>query len=118
MTELTTTVSLIKARRLGSVLGLGAGTWVFDSNTTTERYREILRAIEDGDPVLENYITEPSWLSGMWGTPTPRSLAADLGIDPDLDAYLLDEACTAYEQAAGAAFWAEVERQARVQTEA
>jgi hypothetical protein len=110
MSGVTDASAVITARALGEAAGTAAASWVFDGNTTLERYQRSLKMIEDGDPALDDYITEPWWLGGIWaGDPTPSSLAEDLGIDPTLDSYLLDECCTAYETAASDKFWVEVQ---------
>lgn len=101
-----------EARKLGAERGLAAASWVFDGNTPQRTYRAFLRAWDDGDPVLDNYAPTSGWLSGEWAdTPTPDTLARDLGItDPDE----IDAACDAYEDAATEAYWAELERVARL----
>lgn len=108
---------LARAARLGRERGTSAAGWAFDGNTSDENYRTFLTMIDDGDPALGDVYTPPAWLSGEWADdPTPDTLGAEIGLDrPDPD--YLDEIATAYEDAADAAYWAELERVARLHTE-
>ncbi len=101
-----------QAAKLGHDAGIAAASWVFDGNTSEEMYRRVLRGIEECDSAVTDAYREPN-LSGEYaGDPTEWSLACDLGIEPGIEES--DEACTAWEQAASEAFWAEIERTARV----
>lgn len=109
-----------EARKLGTMEGAGAASWVFDGNTTDETYRAFLRGWEDGDPeTMDAYAPTSGWLSGEWADArTARDLQLDLGIDDeDPDGEILAEACDAYEGAAEDAYWTELERVARLQTQ-
>lgn len=104
-----------KAKRDGRYAGHTAASWLFDGNTKQETYRHVLTGIEDGDPAVLDAFTPPN-LSGEWGgDDTPSTLASDYDLDEVNDPYgwRLDEACTAWEDAASGAFWSEIERIAR-----
>ena len=101
-----------KARRDGRNAGKSAASWVFDGNTKDETYKRVLQGIKDGDPEILDAFRTPN-LSGEYADdPTPQTLAEDYDLDSDNDpeGWRLDEACTAWENAASDAFWAEVER--------
>ena len=104
-----------KARRDGREAGENAASWCFDGNTTQETYKRFLQGCIDGDAAVLDQFNPPN-LSGEWAdSPTPRTLAEDYDLDEnnDPDGWRLDEACTVWEEAANAAFWAELERVAR-----
>lgn len=110
---------IVKARQMGTERGKAAASWVFDGNTTQETYRAFLQATEDGDPARDQWDHLSGWLSGEYGDdPRPQTLAHDLDLptDTDDDMAAVDEACDAYEDAAEEAYWAELERVARLQT--
>jgi hypothetical protein len=104
-----------EARDMGRAHGQAAASWYFDGNTTDETYRLVLQGIEDGDPeVLDSFPSAP--LSGEWADdPTPQTLAEDLGLDneDDDEAAVLDDACSAYEDAFYQSVHEEIERMAR-----
>lgn len=102
------------ATTLGTEAGKAAASWVFDGNTTDETYRQFLAWHEAGDPLVDQFAPATGWLSGEWAdTRTPQSLLAECGAgDEDEEAVL-----TAYEEAADTAYWQELERVARYQTE-
>ncbi len=102
-----------QAAAKGTQAGKAAASWVFDGNTTTETYRQFLVMHEDGDPMIENFGPGAGWLSGEWAdSETPASLMDDLRIGNTIDH---DAVCEAYETAADEAYWAELERVARLQ---
>ena len=104
--------SMALADQIGASHGKNAAGWVFDGNTTDETYARYLKGIEDGDPMVLDSLREPS-LSGEYADDyTSSDLLSDLGVE-DEDTEYQDELCTAYEDAARAAFWDEVERVAR-----
>lgn len=106
-----------RARELGAERGKAAASWTFDGNTSAETYRTFLRMHEDGDPAIEQFDTMTGWLSGEYaGEPSPTTLAHDLDLDLD-DHDAIDAACEAYEEAADEAYWDELVRVARLQTE-
>lgn len=108
---------LRKARHNGRNAGHAAASWCFDGNTTEATYRHFLKGLDDGDPAVLDAFNPPN-LSGEWAdSPTPRTLADDYNLDEDNDpdGWRLDEACTAWEDAASTAFWNELERVARFQ---
>ena len=108
---------LARATELGADAGRAAASWVFDGNTSDATYREVLRGLEDIDPMILDQFNVPN-LSGEYADdPTPASLAEDLDLDPEADEDLLEEACQVWEDLASAAFWEEVERVARLHTE-
>lgn len=100
-----------EAKKDGADAGRAAASWIFDGNSSEESYRRILKGIEDGDPEIMDQFRVPN-LSGEWADdPTPQSLAEDYGIEGRDD--VLDEICSAWEDAASTAFYAEIERIAR-----
>lgn len=95
---------------LGREHGRNVGSWVIDGDTSEETCREILQAIEDGDPGFE----APAPLSGEWADwPTPQTLADDLELDEEHRGSELDQICTDYELAYYEAWQDEVVRSAR-----
>lgn len=92
----------------GAKAGKSAAGWVFDGNTTDNTYRRIAKMIEDGDPALYDHISEPEWLSGEWAGESISELLGDLLADVPEDEQ--DECLDEYSQAAGDAFWHEIER--------
>ena len=98
-------------RKAGEERGKDAASWIFDGNTSRENYEMYLRLSDDGDPALHEVYAAPDWLSGEWAdSPTPHTLQADFDLSDDE----IDDACTAYEEAADEAFHAELERVARL----
>lgn len=101
------------AKRYGREAGHNAASWVFDGNTDVRTYDRILTGIDEGDPAILDSLPVPD-LSGEWAdSPTPHSLAESLGISDD-DSRLPD-LCSAWEEAAGRVFFADVESAARYQ---
>jgi hypothetical protein len=103
------------AKRDGITAGKDAASWVFDGNTTDYTYRAVLKGLDDGDPAILDSLNPPN-LSGEWAdSETPYTLAERYGIDEtrDPDGSLLDDVCTAWEEAANDAFYSEVERVCR-----
>ena len=100
---------LSHARKLGKAVGEAMATWVdFDSPMQAQR---VLQMIDDGDPAIYDSLRGPN-LSGEYaGDPTPFALAEELGIESDDER--LDDAATAWEDAAMTAFWDAVARAAR-----
>lgn len=110
---------LRKARRDGRAAGLAAASWVFDGNTKDETYKRFLQGMRDGDPEVMDAVNTPN-LSGEYADdPTPQSLAEDYDLDEsnDPEGWRLDEACSAWEEAASQAFWDELERVCRFHVE-
>ena len=92
-----------KARNLGRDAGEAAGSWAADGSTDAEYALRTIQQLEDGDPEAWGYLPEIPNLSGEWAdSPTPRSLADDLGIDPESD--LLEAACEAWEEGVSETF--------------
>lgn len=106
---------LREARKLGREAGESAASWAYDGNTGDEWYARTLAGLDEGDPEVLDSFNVPN-LSGEWAdSPTPTSLMAELGFDesdPRAE-WLTDELCTAWEDAAGQAFWWEIERVCR-----
>jgi hypothetical protein len=103
------------ARKDGRHAGLSAASWVFDGNTTDETYKTVLRGLEDGDPAVLDSFRVPN-LSGEFAGETSSKTLADeyeLTEDNDPDGWRLDAVCQAWEDAASAAFWGSIEREAR-----
>jgi hypothetical protein len=121
LTYWTTPESL--ATSYGHDAGKSAASWVFDGNTTDETYRRFLALSDDGDPALSDEFGNGSgWLSGEFADTTlPADLIGMCGIETDDDGdpneHDWDACMTAYEDAAEAAYWAELERVARFHTE-
>lgn len=102
-----------QAKKDGAEAGKAAASWCFDGNTKDETYRIVLRQIEDGDPALD---FNPPNLSGEYSDdPTPHSLAEEYGIDDSTERgqQILDDVCSAWEDAANEAFYFEIERVCR-----
>jgi len=92
--------------------GKGAGSWVFDGNSSPEYCAFVLKGYVDGDPEVMDMC--PSPLSGEWAdspTPTPQTLQNDYDVSHED----IDEACDRYEQAFQLGYWDEVCRYARHQ---
>ena len=106
---------IARAEAIGRDAGIAAASWIFDGNTTVATCRHVLAGITDGDPMVLDAYRLPD-LSGEFGDPTPGTLAIELDLDEkdDDDADTLAAACSAWEDAAGEAFWAEAERLARL----
>lgn len=105
--------ALRAAKRMGREAGESAASWyVFhDENAKAN----VLRGIRDGDPAIMDTFPYPN-LSGEWAdAPTPKSLAEDIGLDPESEQYdwLIDAICTEWEDAARDAVESEIERMAR-----
>lgn len=104
-----------RAAAIATSHGTAAASWVFDGNTSDETYDRVLRGTEEGDPGVLDAYRVPD-LSGEYGSDyTEQDLADELGLDAASGTYAddLDSAATAYLDAAGLAFWHEVERVAR-----
>lgn len=111
---------MAQARKDGRAAGHAAASWCYDGNTDAAWYERTLKGLEDGDPMVLDSFNVPN-LSGEYAdAPTPQSLAEDYGLDEqrDPDGYILDEACTEWENAASEAFWHEIERVCRLQVAA
>jgi hypothetical protein len=101
-----------RAEKIGAEHGKSAASWVFDGSTSEDTYRYVLAGIESGDPEVMDAYRVPD-LSGEWADSYDlNDLADELGIDQDSEN--LDDAATAWLDAASEAFWAEVERIARL----
>jgi hypothetical protein len=113
MTDTTTTDAEIitRAEALGADAGRAAASWVFDGNTDRATYARVLAGIEDGDPEVMDAYREPDLSGEFSGAGCEAGLAVDLGIEPYSE--LSDDACRAWDEAARAAFWAEIEKTAR-----
>lgn len=61
----------IRAYHYGHERGVAAGSWVIDGNTSEETARNLLRGIDDGDPVVYDVLPFAP-LSGEWPTDSPR----------------------------------------------
>ena len=98
-----------QAKKDGREAGINAASWCYDGNTNPEWYAKVLRGIENGDPEILDGFRTPNLSGEMADDPTPRSLAEDYGIGEDRSD-VLDEICSAWEDAASMAFWDEIER--------
>lgn len=94
-----------EAKSLGFDAGNAAATWCEIDERNAQR---ILTGWNDGGPEILDHFQLPD-LSGEWAdSPTPRSLAEDIGIEEDDER--LDDACSAWEEAVSEAFWNEIQR--------
>jgi hypothetical protein len=108
---LNTTALSDQAFEIGKEHGSNAGTWIIDGNTSRETAVAIIRGYEDGDPEIMDM--EPSPLSGEWAdSPTPSTLADELGLAEEHRGSELDQLCTDYEIGFGQGFWFEVTKSA------
>lgn len=115
----------VKMRERGKQDGLAAASWFFDGNTPVESYREVLKGIEDGDPMITDSLPSAD-LSGQWAdSPTAESiLREELGTEieqyRDADGYadwdVLNDLIAAYEEAFSEAAQDEIVRTCRLQT--
>lgn len=99
----------IDAARIGTEHGRSAATWVEISSANAG---QILAGITDGDPAVMDSFREPDLSGEFAGDYTERDLAGALGIGED--SYALDDAATAYLDAASTAFWQALEHRCRV----
>jgi hypothetical protein len=107
---------LEQAGDIGSLRGKNSAGWVTDGNTTRERYAELLRGIEECDPMVLDSVREPSFSGEYADDYSEADLARDLGVDGgDYDEEGQAEIVEAYLDAARSAFWDEIERVCRVQ---
>ena len=100
------------AKRDGAHAGKSAASWAFDGGTDDATYRKVLAGLRDGDPAVLDSFRTPD-LSGEWsGDPTQDTLAAEYGVSEDdkRAEWLVDELGTVWMDAAGEAFWSEIER--------
>lgn len=99
--------ALALARDLGSTNGRAAASWVFDGNSTDETYAAVQKALDDGDPAIDDLVTEPSFRNGDY---SERDLYSELGLDYDASPTSeQDKIADAYMEEARAAFWPAVE---------
>lgn len=116
------------AEELGAEAGKNAADWweqdaIGGRATRSEREcaELTLRGLDDGDPLVLDSLPCPN-LSGEWaGDPTPRSLAEELGFNPD--GYndgpeILSDLCDAWQDAASDAVVSAVESHCRSYLEA
>ena len=98
-----------EAKKLGADAGTSAATWAEIDESNAAR---ILKGFEDCDPAILDSFYWPN-LSGEWAdSPTPQSLAEEIGIDPEDDR--LDSACDAWEESSSRAFENEITRRCRL----
>lgn len=89
------------AAEIGREHGMNAASWV--ELDGPEGCQKVLRALEDGDPEVYNWLPAPD-LSGQWADEyTPDRLATDVGWLPEDGTHnnydWLSELCNAYETA-------------------
>lgn len=102
--------SITHAEKIGTETGIAAASWVFGDRTTPRTYAWYAEGIANIDPEVMDSLREPS-LSGEYSDDYSESdLRSDLGFGPDDD---IDAEAEAFNAAASAAFWGEVERIAR-----
>lgn len=95
-----------EAAKLGEEHARNAASWVVDGNTKTEFIPAVLRMMAEGDPAVWDYLPAMPGLSGEWADGlTPRSLAEELGFDPDtMGDHYIDAMADAYEEAVSETF--------------
>lgn len=89
---------LKRAREAGCDAARAAASWTVEAGRCDPvAIAQTLKGLEDGDPVAYDSLPPAPDLSGEWAdSPTPRSLAADLGADPE-DAELVEAIADAFE---------------------
>lgn len=105
-----------EAAELGKQAGYNAATWVLDGNTSNETYATVLKGIQVGDPEVMDAYNVPNLSGEMADSFTQQDLEAEIGLDlGERNEELIDQCCTAWENAASTAFWDEIERVCKVQ---
>ena len=101
-----TDAAIAYATELGASQGRDAASWYFDGNTTDKTYREVVKAIDDGDgAILDTFPfadLSGEWAGSLAGPELFRDACAEAGLDPENeDTFdgLFSEVCDAYEQA-------------------
>ena len=96
---------------MGADAAKAAASWIVDGNTDAAAIRRTLAMMEDGDLAVWDYLPAYPNLSGeMADDPTPRSLAAALGLE-DCGGDELDALCDAYEAGVADTFETACERE-------
>lgn len=99
------------AESRGEGAGKSAASWAFAQNQGVEYYEELRRLHDDGDPRFDDYISEPSWLSGEHAGESINELLGDIIEEAKSYGYdIEDEIMEAYEEGATNEFWTEVHR--------
>jgi len=124
-TTTTTKTPTEKADALGRRAGENAASWTIQdlwggraTRGEKEVAQSVIRQLEDGDPAIYDSFRLPD-LSGEWGgDPTPHDLFDScMGFEyfPDADDHMdiMDELCTAWEQAVSESFYSTLEQSAR-----
>lgn len=110
----TVTMAEVLAAKAGTEYGKNAAAWAIEPDRTSrEQMLRALKGIEDGDPHILDAFAEPTLSGEDQDAPTPASVAAEAGLEPDEDSTAV---CEAWEEAASSAFWGEVERILRFHT--
>lgn len=104
-----------RAAKIGRNAGVAAASWVFDGNTTQETYKSFLAAIEGGDPLILDSVRTPDLSGEFAGDYTPGRLLHDVNAMGKVSEERKSTIAEAWENAAGDAFWAEIERACRAQ---
>lgn len=94
-----------EAKTRGTSAGRSAASWI---ELDDDAKAGLWDAMQDGGDT-ERYVETPAWLSGEWAGESPAEILGDV-LDEVRDEDAHDEILQAYEDAADAAFWAEVER--------
>lgn len=106
-----------EATRIGTEHGRNAASYVWDGNTDVSTYRAYLKGSDDGDPMVLDAYNPPN-LSGEFADDYDEtSLRSDIAYatdDYEISDEAMDDAANAYNDAASEAFYAELERVARV----
>jgi hypothetical protein len=113
-----------QAYELGAEHARNAASWCMDGNTSSEHVERLVKMLDDGDPMVFDFLPDEPNLSGeMAEAPTPNSLYAeiigtsheDAGEEAGL-AYetlvgsVVDSLCDAYEAGVSDTFLPECER--------
>jgi len=97
------------AQNLGKSYGTNAAEWAIEPDRMSrQQMADLLKGIDDGDPLVMDQFREPNLSGENQGEPTPQNLAEDLGLG-DGQEDELDKACEAWEEAASTSFWAKIE---------
>lgn len=102
---------LNQARDRGEDAGKSAASWAFAEHQGAEYYAKLRQLIDDGDPRLDEYISEPAWLSGEHAGESINELLGDIIEEAQSFGYdIEDDIMEAYEEGATDEFWSEIHR--------
>lgn len=102
---------LKEAHELGRDAARTAATWTMPNNADEHHALRVLAMLEDGDPVVDDYLPAYPTLSG--GDPTPLSLARDITGLEDVDPDTIDAIAEAWQGGVSDEFYAACESELR-----